>query len=199
MLTVVVARPPLFGAKLGTFDANEALKVPGVIDVKAIPSGVAVYATSTWPALKGRDALSVSWDESGAEKRGSAEPINDYRALAQTPGRVAGLRGNAEPLHGITFALLHLSCMRIIVQVVPHSLSGTAQAIDGAVGVGGAVALMTLVSGMLYGRFGAHGFWAMAALCVLALPLAVSLRHRPQVISSEASPSIPHPRSANRK
>ena len=61
----------------------------------------------------------------------------------------------AEPLHGITFALLHLSCMRIIVRVVPQSLSGTAQAIYGAVGVGGAVALMTLVSGMLYGRFGA--------------------------------------------
>jgi isoquinoline 1-oxidoreductase beta subunit len=96
MLTVVVGRPPLFGAKVGTFDANEALKVPGVVDVKAIPSGVAVYATSTWPALKARDALSVSWDESGAEKRGSAELINDYRALAETPGRVAGVRGNAE-------------------------------------------------------------------------------------------------------
>jgi PPP family 3-phenylpropionic acid transporter len=105
----------------------------------------------------------------------------------------------AEPLHGITFALLHLSCMRIIVQVVPQSLSGTAQAIYGAVGVGGAVALMTLVSGMLYGRFGAHGFWAMAALCVLALPLAVSLRHRPQIISSEPSRRIPHPHSADRK
>jgi PPP family 3-phenylpropionic acid transporter len=105
----------------------------------------------------------------------------------------------AEPLHGITFALLHLSCMRIIVQVVPQSLSGTAQAIYGAVGVGSSVALLTLVSGMLYGRFGAHGFWAMAALCVLALPLAVSLRHRPQVISSEPSRRIPHPHSADRK
>jgi isoquinoline 1-oxidoreductase beta subunit len=96
MLTVVVAHPPRFGAKVGTFDAGEALKVPGVVDVKAIPSGVAVYATSTWPALKGRDALRVTWDESGAEKRGSAELISEYRALAQTPGRLAGARGDAE-------------------------------------------------------------------------------------------------------
>jgi PPP family 3-phenylpropionic acid transporter len=95
-----------------------------------------------------------------------------------------------EPLHGITFALLHLACMRIIAQIVPQSLAGTAQAIYGAVGIGGAVALLTLVSGMLYGRFGAQGFWAMAALCVVALPLALSLRHRAQVSSSEPSPRI---------
>ena len=98
MLTVVLARPPRFGAKAGTFDAGEALKVPGVVDVKALPSGVAVYARSTWPALKGREALRVTWDESGAEKRGSAELINDYRALAQKPGRVAGVRGDAEAM-----------------------------------------------------------------------------------------------------
>ena len=63
MLTVVVARAPRFGGKVASFDAAEARAVPGVVDVKQIPSGVAVYAESTWPALKGREKLRITWDE----------------------------------------------------------------------------------------------------------------------------------------
>lgn len=96
MLTVVVARPPRFGGKVASFDASEAKKVKGVIDVKQISSGVAVYATGMWPALKGREALKVTWDESGAEKRGTRELVAEYRALARTPGLVAGRHGDAE-------------------------------------------------------------------------------------------------------
>ena len=81
-----------------------------------------------------------------------------------------------QPLHGITFALLHLACMRLIVRIVPEGLEGTAQAIYGTVGIGAASALLTLVSGALYGRFGAGGFWVMAALCLIALPLTLKLR-----------------------
>lgn len=96
MLTVVVARPPRFGGKVASFDAAETLKVKGVVDVKQIGSGVAVYAQGMWPALKGREALKVVWDESEAEKRGSAELVTEYRALARTPGKVAGSHGDAE-------------------------------------------------------------------------------------------------------
>ncbi|POR53171.1 xanthine dehydrogenase family protein molybdopterin-binding subunit [Bosea psychrotolerans] len=96
MLTVVVARPPRFGGKMASFDAAETLKVKGVVDVKPIGSGVAVYATGMWPAIKGREALKVSWDESAAEKRGSRELIAEYRALARTPGTVVGKHGDAE-------------------------------------------------------------------------------------------------------
>ncbi|WP_439499560.1 molybdopterin cofactor-binding domain-containing protein [Bosea sp. (in: a-proteobacteria)] len=96
MLTVVVARPPRFGGKVGSFDAAEALKVKGVVDVKQIGSGVAVYATGMWPALKGREALKVTWDEAGAEKRGSRELIAEYRRLAGGKGLVAGQHGDAE-------------------------------------------------------------------------------------------------------
>ena len=81
-----------------------------------------------------------------------------------------------QPLHGITFALLHLSCMRLIARIVPAGLEGTAQAIYGTVGIGSATALLTLVSGVLYARLGASGFWLMAGLCALALPLAWKLR-----------------------
>jgi PPP family 3-phenylpropionic acid transporter len=81
-----------------------------------------------------------------------------------------------QPLHGFTFALLHLACMRVIADTVPRDLAGTAQAVYGLVGVGGATAVLTVASGWLFARFGPGGFWVMAALCILALPVVVSLR-----------------------
>ena len=68
--------------------------------------------------------------------------------LAQTAD-VAALAA-IEPLHGLTFALFHLACMRIIADTVPPDLAGTAQALDGTVGIGGATALLTMVSGWLF-------------------------------------------------
>lgn len=100
MLTVVVARPPRFGAKLVRFDDSAARKVRGVVDVKQLSSGVAVYAEGMWPALKGREALSVEWDDSTAETRGSEAMIEEYRALARTPGVVAGAHGDADAAFG---------------------------------------------------------------------------------------------------
>jgi len=81
-----------------------------------------------------------------------------------------------EPLHGLTFALLHLTCMRLLAQCVPRHLEATALTIYGTVGIGVATALLTLACGPIFERFGAHGFWAMAALCAAALPLARTLR-----------------------
>ena len=51
-----------------------------------------------------------------------------------------------QPLHGFTFALLHLATMRIITDTVPSDLAGTAQAVYGLVGVGGATAVLTILS-----------------------------------------------------
>ncbi|HET7670055.1 MAG TPA: MFS transporter [Burkholderiales bacterium] len=81
-----------------------------------------------------------------------------------------------QPLHGITFALLHLACMRIIARIVPGGLEGTAQALYATVGIGGASALVMVASGTLYSRFGPEAFWVMAALCLVALPLTPLLR-----------------------
>jgi PPP family 3-phenylpropionic acid transporter len=83
-----------------------------------------------------------------------------------------------QPLHGLTFALLHLACMRLLVRTVPPGLEGTAQAIYATLGVGAATALLTLASGALYARLGAQGFWIMAALCALAFPLTWKLREK---------------------
>ena len=86
MMVAVLARPPRFGGKVGTFDAKAAKAVKDVIEVVAIPQGVAVVARNTWAAMKGRKALSVAWDEGTAEKRGSAELLAEYRVLAEKPG-----------------------------------------------------------------------------------------------------------------
>ena len=80
-----------------------------------------------------------------------------------------------EPLHGLTFALLHLSAMRVIASTVPQGIAASAQALYGVVAAGAAGALMTLASGPLYERFGGDAFLAMAGLCVLALPFAWAL------------------------
>ena len=41
-----------------------------------------------------------------------------------------------EPLHGLTFALLHLACMQMLSVVAPPALAATAQGIYGGVAVG---------------------------------------------------------------
>jgi len=86
MLTCVVARSPRFGGKVKSFDAAKALAVRGVVAVKEIPSGVAVFAKSTWPAIKGRNALHVEWDDAKAETRGSDDMAMQYLARARQPG-----------------------------------------------------------------------------------------------------------------
>jgi PPP family 3-phenylpropionic acid transporter len=80
-----------------------------------------------------------------------------------------------QPLHGLTFALLHLACMRLMGASVPQHLAATGQAIY-ALGPGLVTALLTLSSGILYARLGASGFLLMAALSALALPLCAGLK-----------------------
>jgi isoquinoline 1-oxidoreductase beta subunit len=63
MLHAALARPPVLGGKVARFDAAKAMAVPGVRKVVEVPSGVAVVADSTWAALRGRDALSATFDD----------------------------------------------------------------------------------------------------------------------------------------
>ena len=99
-----------------------------------------------------------------------------WTLVAQT--LAPGLIACAEPLHGVTFALLHLACMRIIADVVPTGLGTSAQAFYGTVAAGAGAALATLASGPLYARFGGEAFLAMSALCLAALPLTLLLHRR---------------------
>jgi len=101
MLLAVVAHAPKFGARVASFDDAKARQVAGVVDVVQIPTGVAVLADGYWSAKTGRDALSITWDESSAEKRSSAQLLAAYKALAGKPGLVARNDGDA------TAALAH--------------------------------------------------------------------------------------------
>jgi isoquinoline 1-oxidoreductase subunit beta len=66
MLHAVMVRCPYMGGKLTSFDATDAMRIPGVRHVVPIKSGiatgVAVAADNTWSAMKGSQALKVEWD-----------------------------------------------------------------------------------------------------------------------------------------
>lgn len=89
MLTAVVARPPVFGAKVKSFDIEDAQGIPGVRYVAEIPSGVAVIATSFWSAKKARDKLKIVWDDTAGTKIFSDTLRAQYLELAKTPGTPA--------------------------------------------------------------------------------------------------------------
>ncbi|WP_336486232.1 xanthine dehydrogenase family protein molybdopterin-binding subunit [Methylobacterium nigriterrae] len=93
-VTAIVAHPPRFGATVKSVDDKAARAVSGVLDVVAIPSGVAVIARDTYTARKGRDALSVTWDDGAAEARSSDAILAEYRETAKRPGHVASERGD---------------------------------------------------------------------------------------------------------
>jgi isoquinoline 1-oxidoreductase beta subunit len=100
MLTAVVAHPPRFGGKVKSFDASKAKQISGVKSVVAFETparaGVAVVATTFWAAKKGRDALTIEWDESNAFKQSSDQMLEEYRALTKQPGDVAKEEGDVE-------------------------------------------------------------------------------------------------------
>ena len=106
-LYAVVARPPVFGGKAVSFDGSEAMKVPGVlkvvaIDPPAIPSefqplgGVAVVARNTHAAMKGRDALKITWEDGPNASYSS----DTYRAAleeaARKPAKVVRNEGDVD-------------------------------------------------------------------------------------------------------
>jgi isoquinoline 1-oxidoreductase beta subunit len=96
MLTVTLSKAPRFGAQLRSFDATQALAVPGVVAVKQLEMGVAVYAKGTWAALQGRSKLKLEWDYSQAEHRSSEEIFADFRQVLSKPGVVASSRGTPD-------------------------------------------------------------------------------------------------------
>lgn len=100
LLTVAVAHSPRFGGTVRSFDDTAARKVKGVVDIKQIPSGVAVYATGTWPAFKARGLLKVEWNDDAAEGRSSEALLEEYRAQSKTAGAEVAAHGNAEDVLG---------------------------------------------------------------------------------------------------
>jgi isoquinoline 1-oxidoreductase beta subunit len=85
MLIASVAHPPVFGAKVKGVDDSAARAVKGVVDVRQVPTGVAVYARHTWAALKGREALKIDWDLGPGVAQSTASMRTQYRKIARGP------------------------------------------------------------------------------------------------------------------
>lgn len=180
MLVAMVAHSPRFGGKVAAFDAAAARKVPGVVDVFQIPTGVAVVADTTYAARQGRDALSVTWDDSAAEKRSSDQIAAAFRALAAgaaPPGDLkwqafesrgdaaAAQRGQAVVEAGYDFpylahaAMEPLDCVAIVQGHAAHLIAGsqapTIDQLNTAMIVGalpGAIGVETVFAGGSFGR-----------------------------------------------
>ena len=107
MLFATVARPAVYGGTVKSFDASAALKVPGVvkvmqIDSRPIPSefqplgGVAVIASNTWAAIKGREALKIVWADGANAAYDSLAYRKELEAAALKPGKVVRSTGNID-------------------------------------------------------------------------------------------------------
>jgi isoquinoline 1-oxidoreductase beta subunit len=103
----VIARPPVVGGKVATLDSSEAEKVPGVekiIQIQGTPmpgkfmplGGVAVVAKNTWAALKGRDALKITWDDGPNKSHNSVEYRKTLEAAIAKTGKIEREVGNAD-------------------------------------------------------------------------------------------------------
>lgn len=96
MLYCVVARAPVFGAKVKSSNVVAAKAVRGVKSVVELPDRVAVLAENTYAARLGRDALGVEWEKSGKENVSSESILSAYREAAKVPGAVCENTGDAE-------------------------------------------------------------------------------------------------------
>ncbi len=94
LLTALIARPPVFGAKMKSFNADKAKAIPGVKEVVQIDRGIAVVATGFWAAKKGREALEIDWEEGALSTLNSTEQAKQYAELAKQPGAVAKNEGD---------------------------------------------------------------------------------------------------------
>ncbi len=104
MKIALLARPPVFGARVRSFDDADARKVAGVLDVFEIPlakgsgSGMAVVADRFWAAKQARDRLKIDWDVSGVEQADTSELRSRFTGLAKTAGLIAVDRGDPNAL-----------------------------------------------------------------------------------------------------
>jgi isoquinoline 1-oxidoreductase beta subunit len=130
MLYAVVARPPVYRGKVASYDAAEALKVPGVVrvvEIEASPpppqfnplGGIAVVARNTWAAMQGRKALKIVWDDGPNAGYDSVAYKATLEAAAHKPGKV--VRNDGDFAAGVAGAARRVEAEYYI----PHLAHGT--------------------------------------------------------------------------
>ncbi|HKC41927.1 MAG TPA: molybdopterin cofactor-binding domain-containing protein, partial [Gemmatimonadales bacterium] len=106
MKYAVIARPPVYGGRVASYDERPALAVPGVervlrLDGTPPPSGfqplggVAVIARNTWAAIQGRGKLSITWNDGPNRSYDSAAYRTTLEETARRPGKVVRDQGDA--------------------------------------------------------------------------------------------------------
>jgi isoquinoline 1-oxidoreductase subunit beta len=119
MLTAVVARAPIFGAHVKSFDDSRARSMPGVRKIAAVPSGVAVIADSFWQAKTARDALRIDWDEGGMGGFSTTQMMQQFRRQAQSPGQ--SVRREGDPDRALEKAARKIEAV-YEVPYLPHAM-----------------------------------------------------------------------------
>lgn len=110
-LFAVIARPPVVGGTVGSYDDSAARKVDGVTDIVEIPrykeaphfqplGGIAVCATSTWAAWQGRDALEIEWEHGPNASYNTDDFTKELAETARRPGKVLRSTGDASEVIG---------------------------------------------------------------------------------------------------
>ncbi len=96
MLHAAIARSPVFGGTLASFDATRAKAVPGVKDVIKVSNGVAVLATNTRAAFEAKRLLKVEWTEGPTAANSTPTITADFEAKTKLPGAVARNTGSLD-------------------------------------------------------------------------------------------------------
>jgi len=96
LMTAMVARSPVFGGSVKSFDASATKQVKGVQQVVQVPTGIAVVADNYWAAKQGREALKVEWDLGPNAGLDSKAMLEDFRSKAANPGLVAAQLGDSK-------------------------------------------------------------------------------------------------------
>ncbi|HEY9048360.1 MAG TPA: molybdopterin cofactor-binding domain-containing protein, partial [Ohtaekwangia sp.] len=94
LCTALVARSPVFGGTVKSFDATQAKAIKGVRDVVQIPTGIAVVADHYWAAKLGREALHIEWNIPADSRIDSHIQLEGYRKLAESQGMITQEKGN---------------------------------------------------------------------------------------------------------
>ncbi|MCM2679718.1 xanthine dehydrogenase family protein molybdopterin-binding subunit [Echinimonas agarilytica] len=107
MVIASIERCPVFGGTMKTFDAAAAKKVKGVLDVitiKATPGapvfhalgGVAVLASNTYAAHKGREKLNIEWDLGPNVSHNSDEYLQQRIDAVNQPAKPVRFAGDVK-------------------------------------------------------------------------------------------------------
>jgi CO/xanthine dehydrogenase Mo-binding subunit len=95
LLYATVVHPPVFGARVASFDARAAQAVKGVRRVVEISQGIAVVADNTWAALKGARALHIQWANDDFAMS-SPQIFAEFARLVEGTGAQARSDGNVD-------------------------------------------------------------------------------------------------------